>query len=403
MDSKKRLNTVFLNAPLCGLLIACVPFSGQISRIAGETRTTGCVKISNSADKCITSEKLRYADDHQITYQAYRINYTNLEHGLPNNSYSLSFEFPGLSEESFHKLMQRYGGQGYVKWQQNRAQPYELVDFLPPKIQALLHRTLNQDYKPFPPDELPPEDFWVRKAGPRQEFETGMSCLDAAYEVIRDLGYEPKSQSAMTGHVGAPIVEATLKSPKFYTSREVLSRESFLPDSPSAARSRGRQLGDLFLIDTQANHSLGAAHAMVWIDDDLFFEKPDMGTSDPFRMVSWAVGAGAWLNNPGNLDAENYQPEQEHVTVYRYKQLPKIWAFTGKHYYYDYISDQHREQHVTLPDIIAKKYIFNLDVGIGGGLSTMRINPVTEVTLVTDNQGRAAYANASALGFKKHY
>lgn len=198
-------------------------------------------------------------------------------------------------------------------------------------------------------------------------------------------------------------MEATLKSSQFYTSREALSRESFLPDSPSQVRSKGRQLGDLFLIDNQANNSIGAAHAMVWIDDDLFFEKPDMGTSDPFRMVTWAVGAGAWLNNPGKVAAQDYFPEREYVTVYRYKQLPKLWSFTGKHFYCDYKSDKDLDSHSPLPEALAKKYIFNLDISIGGGLGTMRINPVTEAALVRDSKGRATYDNASKLGFRKLY
>lgn len=180
MNSQKKLEKVLLNVAFWGSLSACAPMARDMSNVAGDEGAAGCVKISDSADKCISQAKLRFADDHQIAYLAFKIKFTDLEHPLPNTSFSLSFEFPGLSEQNFHKLMERYGGQDYVKWLPNRTQPYELVDFLPPKIQALIHRTLKQDYLPFPPNELPPEDFWVRKAGPRQDYETGMACWDAA-------------------------------------------------------------------------------------------------------------------------------------------------------------------------------------------------------------------------------
>lgn len=402
--TQKKIQQVFVATLTCfASITACIPRA--YNNVSGATSTNsadGCKKVTDYADKCPAKETLKFATENNIAYESYRINF-HVEHGLPTNTFSLSFEFPNLSEANFNKLMQRYGGKNYVKWSPSRTAPYELTDFLPPKMQALLYRTLKQEYISFPPNELPPPDYWVWKSGPRQEYETGMACWDAAYEVIRDLGSNVSEQTAMTGHIGAPIVDAVLRNPKYFVSKETLARDSFLPHTPSAARSKGRQVGDLFLISNQANMGNGAAHAMVWIDDDLFFEKPDMGTGDPFRIVTWSMGAGPWLGNPNQLDSQNYSPETENVIVYRYKQLPKIWSFAGKSFFYDFAKDQETTQIAPLPAQIAKKYIFNRDVTMGGGLSTQRINPITEVKLVPDTLGRATYENADALGFIRLY
>ncbi|MBF0410742.1 MAG: hypothetical protein HQM10_25580 [Candidatus Riflebacteria bacterium] len=345
------------------------------------------------------TKKLVFAEKNRIKYEIYKVN-LNLPDQLSELDFTYSIEFPSLTQEQFDLLMNRFKGQNLVTWK--AGQRYSLIDFLHPKIQALVHRTLEQNYLEF---EVP-ED-WRNPMRPEMEYETGMACWDTVYEVIREFN-APFRDGVTEGrlfHIGAPLVEAVMKNAAFFDKKALqsLSFSGILPGEKGfSERNSGRQFGDVLMIDTMANGGIGAAHVMLWLDDDLYFEKPDMGSQDPFRLVFYEDGVRFWLTD---IVISEENREQLHGTFYRYnKPLPDPLSFTGRTYLFDWDKGTYpkgTKPKGTLPKPIADKFIWNLDIGLGGGLSKYRVNPVQRFKMGKDSSCRAIFIGADKDWFKK--
>lgn len=335
----------------------------------------------------LSGRRFAFADRNGIAYTLERVN-LHLNDTADESNFTLNIEFPSLTADQYRKLMDHFGGQNLVPWRAGR--PYNLIDFLPPKIQAFVNRTLEQNYIETP---IPPS--WRNPLRPEeQEYETGMSCWDAAYEVARDLRapFRAGASEARVFHIGAPLVDFVLKGGT-HGKPQTLSRTGVLPGEAGASeRNRGRAVGDVFLLDTFANMGLGAAHAMVWIDDEIYFEKPDMGTNDPFRLVFYEDGV-RWFLNEDVLSDENADSLQGNF--YRFERgLPDPRSFTGRAFLYDWprgaLMEGEPAPTEPLPRRLAEKFIWNTDVGLGGGLSKFRINPVLSSKMTIGADGRAS-------------
>lgn len=340
-----------------------------------------------------TKRSFAYAEKSGIKYELYKVS-LGIPDALEENNFTWSIEFPSLTQAQYEDLMSRFGGQSLVSYAAGRR--YTLVDFLHPKIQALVNRTMEQNYCEF---TLP--KGWRNPMRPTEaEYETGMACWDAVYEILRNFR-EPFKDGVTEGrafHIGAQIVEITLKNPAYFdaAAKQSLSFDAIRgAEAGKAERNRGRQVGDVLLLDTMGNCGIGAAHAMLWLDDELYFEKPDMGTSDPFRIVFYQDGVKFWLSDVV-LDQENRA--QLAGTFYRYtKPLPDPFTFTDKWYFYDWAAGAYPAEMKpkgTLNAATAGKYIWNQDIGLGGGLSKFRINPVQRFRMSKDNNGRAMFVDA---------
>jgi hypothetical protein len=294
--------------------------------------------------------------------------------------------------------MNHYQGGVTAPWEENRKHPYRLVDFLPPVMQSTLNKTLPQEYIEFPTD-FPRS--WANPKYPMDapEFETGMNCWDAAYNYLwsRGQSWEDGKFEMRVFHIGAVLVDFLLKNESYYQSKFNIPLDSIPPYSNGRVRNKGRKFGDLMILDTLANAGIGAVHAAIWIDDDLFYEKTDMGEDDPFRLAYYDVSIQFWVNEY-ILSDELFPPK---LTFYRYKvgKLPDPLSLTGHYFYYDWVNQEEDPESPSedeLPKKYREKYIFNLDVSLGGSLGTYRINPVYPVFLEKSKKGKLIL-NAGSL------
>ncbi|MFZ2958066.1 MAG: hypothetical protein WA705_14355 [Candidatus Ozemobacteraceae bacterium] len=348
-----------------------------------------------------TKRKFAFGEKNGIKYEIFKI-FFGIPEAMKEFNFTYSIEFPSLTQNQYTTLMEHFGGQNLVPYAPDRS--YTLADFLHPKIQAFVNRTMDQNYCEF---TLP--EGWRNPTRPEMEYETGMACWDAAYEVIREFR-TPFREGVTEGrffHIGAPIVDAILKNPAYFDAgtKQSLSFDAIRGvEAGLAERNRGRQIGDILLIDTMANGGAGAAHTMVWLDDELYFEKPDMGTTDPFRIVFYQDGVKFWLTSIV-LNKENR--DRLAGTFYRYvKNLPDPVTLTDKWYYYDWESKSYSEEMKPkgeLPAAMKQKYIWNLDVGLGGGLSKFRVNPVLRFKMGKDACGRAEFIGTAKDFLHKLY
>lgn len=357
------------------------------------------LRASDLTRELLPAKQFSFAKRNGIPYEVYRVS-LEIPHALDEFNFTYSIEFPKLTQAQYELLMNHFGGTHKVPWSPDRR--YDLLDFLPAKVQAFANRTLDQDYLP---SDIPQE--YGRPMRPPEEAtesETGMNCWDAAYELLREGWNAPvvNEGSGRFFHLGAPIVDSTMKNPKFFdpkTTTALKANDLLKIEGGRAKRNRDRRVGDVLLIDTFANFGFGAAHAMVWIDDDFYFEKSDMGSTDPFRLVFYEDGIKFWLTA---LEIPKDSRKDIKGHFYRYdKPLPDPKTFAGKSFYYDWDSNQETAEEEGVPKMenldekIKQRFIWNVDVNLGGSLSKHRINPIETYSLDFDEHGRARFSAAS--------
>jgi hypothetical protein len=284
-----------------------------------------------------------------------------------------------VTEEQYKLLMDHYGGQGFVPY--NSAREYELQDFLPPKVQALLYRWLVPTYEV---DSRIPI-AWGSPYHPDEPVSTGvsMNCWTTAYEVVRDWSKPWNDTQGKLAYFGSKIAENMLWTNKTaIVKNDLLDRSAWAPEKVSE-RNAGRQPGDVLYIKTQYSY-FGPAHAAVWIDDDLYFEKTNSSSDDPIRLAHYSDVINAYLQQD---DAE--RPMTMNFLRYKPGSLPAQDSFTGKDPF-------GRDGLPPLPAEVAKNTIFTLDQGTGGNLKEFSANRIVTFPIGRDEKtGRAIYVGAS--------
>jgi hypothetical protein len=268
--------------------------------------------------------------------------------------------------------MDHYGGQNIVPYSATRE--YELVDFLPPKIQALVNRWLYTTTEMLP--NMPPD--W---RGLRQSDETavsiGMNCWHTAYEVIRDLGKPWKEMTGRLGGFGLPearnlVGDGTTLNPEKFSLDRSLWENSVIPDDVGARdestllaigkraqRNANRAVGDMLEVDTRFAPN-APAHVALWIDDDLYFEKTNYGSDDPIRLAFYED-----VVQPYFFQDDAAKPMT--LTFVRWPSdkslFPVQESFAGKD---PYAKSRGGTTLSALPPDIANSVIFTLDAGSSG-------------------------------------
>lgn len=186
--------------------------------------------------------------------------------------YLLSVHLGQLNQTQFTKLKAYFGNQSSVSFDSNRS--YDLKDFLPPAMQALLNKKLNDmDLSSFdcPKDEYgDEEDCWLLRAN-ITSVSSMVNCIGTAFEMSRII---QKQNGAGTYHLYSPgRVEASY----------ILKDKS----NGASVPQKNLKFGDVLYYTQKLDTVWGeqVQHMAIFIAGNIYFEKRDSSEQDPYRLV----------------------------------------------------------------------------------------------------------------------
>ena len=194
----------------------------------------------------------------------------------------LSFDFGKLSKAEFQQLKNIYGGAYKSKSlvYYNPSKHYQLIDFLPPIIQALNnHRFI-------------PESTVVKSEKDLSQ-QLYMNCWGVVYEVLRS-ATDPLAKPSLFMGQGSIMLDLLRdNSARLLTFNEP---NFFIADSKT-------EPGDIVLImHTSSTNYQYLDHIAIAIDDGIYFEKAGTGADVPIRIIDEATLRQIW--QPGVFDYE---------------------------------------------------------------------------------------------------
>ncbi|WP_413290712.1 hypothetical protein [Bdellovibrio sp. HCB337] len=183
------------------------------------------------------------------------------------DQYILQITIGRITADQFSKLKALYGGYSQVPYDQNRS--YDLIDFLPPAIQAVVNKTFTAEYYDTSRlielewDEKDPDamDLWaLQKSG--ISFFT--NCWGTTMEVLKSLR-TPRPESTFT-----------LSWPARWTADDIFKA----PEHSSKVKTRSVRIWDVLTI----SESNMLQHTAIILGKNLVFEKTDTTDNDAYRL-----------------------------------------------------------------------------------------------------------------------
>ncbi len=150
----------------------------------------------------------------------------------------------------------------------NPKKSYTLLDFLPSKMQALMHLRLETGTRS--PQELidnPAFTSNVTRDG-KVEVHSTTNCWGTAWELIRDPSANSPFIAFMTGY------------------RNIMNYFEVPRSGMSQVKERDSIFGDLLLVFANPDRDSQLQHAAVVIGSGYFFERTDSGSATFFRIVN---------------------------------------------------------------------------------------------------------------------
>lgn len=208
--------------------------------------------------------------------QVYKVTTSQLQKlDYDQDKYVLQINIGRVSAEQFAKLHAMYGGQSQVPYNANKA--YNLIDFLPPVIQA----TVNQTFEPKSYNTMALSDaFDVTDENMTGELwglmKNGASfftnCWGTSMEVIKFLR-DPQMKTY------------TFSWPARWSTDETLKSDTY----SKMVRSNQTRFGDMMLVSMKDDGATGEMaymlqHSAVVLGENLLFEKTDTTENDPYRL-----------------------------------------------------------------------------------------------------------------------
>lgn len=199
--------------------------------------------------------------------------------------------FGPLSREQFQALHAEFGGRSEVAY--NPVRDYEVVDFLPPALQALVNLDLE------PPQPVKLENSAQLAVLPDQEdkrVDLTANCHATAYEAIA--AYQGDAQLELFN--GEMIV-----------MDDLAHSQSF--ESLGALPARAGDLAQFYDTGEFKRYTM-LLHSAVYVGGGLYFEKPNTeseGEDSPYRLATWET-----LTRPvakyteGRFEALAFRPRQ---------------------------------------------------------------------------------------------
>jgi len=376
---------MFLTFPL--LPLACK------SRAHNERPGAAAVKTLEK-QKVMASEEipfeLAFAKANGIPYKVFKDNISPLvdtglggDELLNSKTYRLRIVFGKISQSHYDLLMARYQGGKFVPYSATR--DFEIVDFLPPKMQAFEGRWLRTSWVAdtrIPRSMLDPRQSSVDHT-PVPIAGLDMNCWAFAYEILRQHG-KPVAEQDLTIGMFMNLSAADMFTPNgFFDAVKSLDTASVAPKALSVS-AREKDLAYLDVLVLNFSSLLGPAHVAVRIDDNLYIEKTNAGNLDPFRLNTYE-GIITPFVPEGGVDVG------ARVTFLRRKpgtELPALRTYADKH---PFDKDAAKD----IPAEIAGKYLYEQTGSTGGGLGFVLPTAYKTFPLTADVKTGRAHAKGS--------
>ena len=211
----------------------------------------------------------------------------------------LSFEFGKLSESEFNYLINTYSGWSKSKTAvtYDRDRHYQLIDFLPPLIQALdSHRFVPESIK------LDRQRLNLNNLPANTQKQLYANCWGVAYEVLR-MARDPQVQPAIFMGQGSIMLDLLRDN-----SKQLLALKEPEDSIPQAIT----QPGDIILIMHQSSAGREYLdHVAIAIDDGIYFEKAGTGAEVPIRIIDEQTIRQIW--QPGVFYYEVRRPKTDAI------------------------------------------------------------------------------------------
>ena len=199
----------------------------------------------------------------------------------------LSFDFGKISEQDFIFLKDTYSGwsnsQSAVSYDKNKS--YQLIDFLPPLIQALNgHRFIpeetalkNEDW-----------DFWEHLSDSPNDLKKYlyMNCWGLVYEVLRAAKHSQAEPTIFMAQASLMLAQLRNNSDILLSLQE--PSEFPIPGALSKP-------GDIILVMHKSSAGYEYLdHIVIAIDDGIYFEKAGTGEDVPIRIIDEETLVKIW-------------------------------------------------------------------------------------------------------------
>jgi hypothetical protein len=172
---------------------------------------------------------------------------------------SLGFQFGRLSRTQWQTLSQHYGSWHYRRTPYDPLRHYNLLDFLPPVIQALdRHRFISE----------------TRSLSPAGERQLVSNCWGTTYEILR---------LSQRSTLESPVLFVTEAQPMLHLLRRI-----------STQVATTIQPGDVLLVYHRHAHQEYLDHTAIAIDQQILFEKAGTGDTVPYRLIDLGTIRQIW-------------------------------------------------------------------------------------------------------------
>ncbi|MBS1970220.1 MAG: hypothetical protein JSU04_07920 [Bdellovibrionales bacterium] len=262
---RKSLNLALSAALILGAVSLALPQSAVATSVA---QTSGVSALQlNPQD--VVPEVVALG----ITPVIYKVTTPQLQKLSYNeDKYALQINIGHVTAEQFAKLKSLYGNFSQVPYDSNKA--YDLVDFLPPAIQATVNKTFtpkNYDTSAlvsmdFTDDEMTGELWGLQKGG--VSFIT--NCWGTTIEVLKSLHSRPANEANTY----------ILSWPGRWDTGELFMDTKY----NSTARENALRFGDALTVWSKETGALSIQHTALILGKNLVFEKTDTSEDDPYRL-----------------------------------------------------------------------------------------------------------------------
>lgn len=188
------------------------------------------------------------------------------------DKYALQINIGRVTAEQFAKLKAIYGNFSNVPYDSNKA--YDLVDFLPPAVQATVNKTFTPKIydtsalvsMDFTEDEMTGELWGLQKNG--VSFFT--NCWGTTIEVLKSLRPRPADEANTY----------ILSWPGRWDTSDLFMDAKY----SSAARENALRFSDVLTVWSKETGTLSIQHTALILGKNLVFEKTDSSENDPYRL-----------------------------------------------------------------------------------------------------------------------
>jgi hypothetical protein len=184
---------------------------------------------------------------------------------------SLGFQFGRLSRTQWQILSQHYSSWHHHRTPYNSLRNYDLLDFLPPVIQALdRHRFISE----------------TRSLSPVSDRQLVTNCWGTTYEILR---------LSQRSTLESPVLFVTKAQPMLNLLRRI-----------STPITTTIQPGDVLLVSHRHGNQEYLDHTAIAIDQQIVFEKAGTGDTVPYRLIDLGTIRQIW--NPQVFSYEWRRP-----------------------------------------------------------------------------------------------